>query len=291
MKRWLIAMSDVRAGDRGMHRRRRQQRRAVRDRHRERRLARPGDAADVGRMDRSRAPAVQQDLRRLHGEVPLDHGRTAWVASTTRRSSPPINSGTPPDVVLSFTLDSVGQFCASGAWQDLNPYIEQSGFDVSQFPPSVEVYTSFAGSRCAFPFLTDAYGLYYNTDMFEKAGITDPPKTLTELRARREEAHRLQPRRLDQGGRLRPVARLLRVQRRRTSGTSSARSGTTTTARVGRRDRPAVEGDVPMAARFHRERIRRGDFQTGVDNLAAVRGRRRGRVLRRRRTSRRAVSP
>ncbi|MGH2596761.1 MAG: ABC transporter substrate-binding protein [Actinomycetota bacterium] len=94
-----------------------------------------------------------------------------------------INSGTPPDVVLSFTLDNVGQFCASGAWQDLNPYIQQSGFDVSQFPPSVEAYTSFAGSRCTFPFLTDAYGLYYNTDLFKKAGISDPPKTLTELEA------------------------------------------------------------------------------------------------------------
>jgi len=94
-----------------------------------------------------------------------------------------INGGNPPDTVLSFTLDSVGQFCASGAWQDLNPYIDQSGFDVSQFPASVEAYTSFAGSRCAFPFLTDAYGLYYNTDMFDKAGITDPPKTLTELEA------------------------------------------------------------------------------------------------------------
>jgi multiple sugar transport system substrate-binding protein len=94
-----------------------------------------------------------------------------------------INAGNPPDDVLSFTLDSVGQFCASGAWQDLNPYIEQSGFDVSQFPPSVEAYTTFAGSRCAFPFLTDAQGLYYNTDMFKKAGIADAPKTLTELQA------------------------------------------------------------------------------------------------------------
>jgi multiple sugar transport system substrate-binding protein len=92
-----------------------------------------------------------------------------------------ISSGTPPDVVLSFTLDSVGKFCESGAWEDLNPFIEQSGFDVTQFPASVEAYTSFAGSRCAFPFLTDAYGLYYNTDMFDEAGITDPPTTLTEL--------------------------------------------------------------------------------------------------------------
>jgi multiple sugar transport system substrate-binding protein len=92
-----------------------------------------------------------------------------------------INSGSPPDVVLSFTLDSVGQFCASGAWEDLNSYIEQSGFDVGQFPASVEAYTTFADSRCAFPFLTDAYGLYYNTDMFDEAGISEPPKTLDEL--------------------------------------------------------------------------------------------------------------
>ncbi len=92
-----------------------------------------------------------------------------------------INAGNPPDAVLSFTLDSVGQFCASGAWADLNPYIESTGFDVGQFPASVEAYTSFAGSRCAFPFLTDVQGLYYNTDMFEAAGIDGPPTTLSEL--------------------------------------------------------------------------------------------------------------
>ncbi|MEO8292628.1 MAG: extracellular solute-binding protein [Actinomycetota bacterium] len=92
-----------------------------------------------------------------------------------------INSGSAPDAVLSFGLDSVGKFCESGAWQDLTPYIDQSGFDTSVFPDSIAKYTSFAGSRCAFPFLTDAYGLYYNQDMFDGAGITDPPKTLSEL--------------------------------------------------------------------------------------------------------------
>ena len=92
-----------------------------------------------------------------------------------------INSGTPPDVVLSFGLDNVGKFCESGAWQDLTPYIEQSGFDTSQFPDSVFQYTSYGGSQCAFPFLTDAYGLYYNVDMFEEAGLTEPPKTMSEL--------------------------------------------------------------------------------------------------------------
>jgi multiple sugar transport system substrate-binding protein len=92
-----------------------------------------------------------------------------------------INGGQPPDVVLSFTLDNVGQFCASGAWQDLTPYMQQTDFDLSQFPEAALQYTSFSGSQCALPFLTDAYGLYYNQDMFDKAGIKEPPKTLSEL--------------------------------------------------------------------------------------------------------------
>jgi len=92
-----------------------------------------------------------------------------------------INSGTPPDALLSFGLDEVGKFCESGGWQDLTPYIEQSNYDLTQFPDSVFKYTSYAGSQCALPFLTDAYGLYYNQDMFEAAGLTEPPKTWSEL--------------------------------------------------------------------------------------------------------------
>lgn len=92
-----------------------------------------------------------------------------------------IRAGEPPDVVLSFGLDSVGEFCSSGAWADLTPYIQQSNMDLSQFPGAVFKYTSFRGSQCALPFLTDAYGLYYNQAMFDKAGITEPPKTISEL--------------------------------------------------------------------------------------------------------------
>lgn len=98
-----------------------------------------------------------------------------------------INSGTPPDVALSFGLDNVGKYCQSGAWQDLTPYIASTNPNpedfTKQFPQSVFKYTSFDGSQCALPFLTDAYGLYYNKDMFKDAGITEPPKTLSELTA------------------------------------------------------------------------------------------------------------
>ena len=92
-----------------------------------------------------------------------------------------ISSGDPPDAVMSWTLDSVGKFCESGAWQDLTPYIKQSNLDTSIFPDSVTRYTSYGGSQCAMPFLTDAMGLYYNKDLLEKAGYTEPPKTMSEL--------------------------------------------------------------------------------------------------------------
>ena len=94
-----------------------------------------------------------------------------------------IRAGNPPDAVMSWSLDSVGKFCATGAWQDLTPYIQQSAMDTSLFPPSVTRYTSYAGSQCALPFLTDAMGLYFNEDLFAKHGITEPPKTMSELTA------------------------------------------------------------------------------------------------------------
>jgi multiple sugar transport system substrate-binding protein len=104
-----------------------------------------------------------------------------------------INAGNPPDVVLSFTPDNVGQFCSSGAWQDLTPYIKQSNFDLSQIPKGALAFTSFGGSQCALPFLTDTYGLYYNVDMLKKAGIKEPPKTLSELVADTKKLTQLNP--------------------------------------------------------------------------------------------------
>ncbi len=95
-----------------------------------------------------------------------------------------IRSGTPPDAVMSWSLDRVGKFCQTGAWQDLTPFIGlpgDGGLDMTQFPASVTQYTTFAGSQCALPFLTDATGLYYNKDLLAAKGYTEPPKTTSEL--------------------------------------------------------------------------------------------------------------
>jgi multiple sugar transport system substrate-binding protein len=92
-----------------------------------------------------------------------------------------INAGDPPDAFLSFGPDYVGQYCSSGLWQDLTDYMKRDNVSIDDFAKAALTYTNFDGKQCALPSLTDAFGLYYNKDMFAKAGITSPPKTMTEL--------------------------------------------------------------------------------------------------------------
>lgn len=88
-----------------------------------------------------------------------------------------------PDVVSSFTTDSVGKFCNSGAFTDLTPFLAKSGIDKTKvFPKPLLEYTQFEGNQCTLPLLNDAYGLVYNKDAFKAAGLPDtPPKTWSEF--------------------------------------------------------------------------------------------------------------
>jgi multiple sugar transport system substrate-binding protein len=92
-----------------------------------------------------------------------------------------IGAGKGPDVGLSYSTDAAGQLCNSGAWVDLKQYVDRDKVDINMFPETVRSYTEFEGKRCAMPFLADTYGLYYNKKLFTEAGLSDPPKTLSEL--------------------------------------------------------------------------------------------------------------
>src|SRR3982751_1224535 len=94
-----------------------------------------------------------------------------------------IGAGNGPDIGLSYSTDIVGKFCSSGAWVDLAPYVKRDNIDLGQLNATTRQYTEFDGKRCAMPFLADAYGMFYNKDLFAKAGIAGPPKTLDETTA------------------------------------------------------------------------------------------------------------
>jgi multiple sugar transport system substrate-binding protein len=92
-----------------------------------------------------------------------------------------IAAGKGPDVGLSYSTDIVGNFCSSGAWDDLKPWIDRDKVDLNALLPVVRSYTEYDGTRCAMPMLADVYGLYYNKDLLAAAGYDGPPKTLSEL--------------------------------------------------------------------------------------------------------------
>ena len=94
-----------------------------------------------------------------------------------------IRSGTAPDVVSSGNSYNVANYCRTGGWVDLAPLMKKDNISVNLFPKATRYYTQYSGKRCALPLLADDYGLYYNKALFKKAGITHPPKTISELTA------------------------------------------------------------------------------------------------------------
>jgi len=94
-----------------------------------------------------------------------------------------IRSGTAPDIVSSFNSYNVGNYCGTGGWIDLTSYLKKSGISMTDFPAPTRYYTQYGGKQCALPLLADTYGLYFNTTLLKKAGITHPPKTISELTA------------------------------------------------------------------------------------------------------------
>ncbi len=91
------------------------------------------------------------------------------------------HSGNVPDAALSFTTDNTGVFCRDGAFLSLNKAIERDKINVNNFPEAQRHYTEYKGNRCVLPAMADVYGLYYNKALMAKAGITSPPKTMSEL--------------------------------------------------------------------------------------------------------------
>ncbi|MFI5952814.1 ABC transporter substrate-binding protein [Cryptosporangium sp. NPDC051539] len=104
-----------------------------------------------------------------------------------------VRGGTAPDVAISSNANALGQYCKTGAFQDLKGYLDRDKVDLSVFPQAVRDYTEYDQVRCAMPLLSDAYGLYYNKKLFAEAGLTAPPKTMTELAAAAKKLTKFSP--------------------------------------------------------------------------------------------------
>ncbi|WP_433293694.1 extracellular solute-binding protein [Pseudonocardia sp. CA-142604] len=92
-------------------------------------------------------------------------------------------AGDAPSVAMLDTTDLVASMATSGAILPLQSYISSNKLNVNDFTPASLYSNSYLGAQYALPFFEDTYALYYNKTLFEKAGIAQPPTTLSELAA------------------------------------------------------------------------------------------------------------
>ncbi|WP_369215302.1 extracellular solute-binding protein [Streptomyces flavofungini] len=127
--------------------------------------------------------AVNDSIARFEKLHPnIDVQATGNVSDETINQALRAGGDKAPDVVSSFTTNNVGQYCDSGMWADLDPFMRKTGLDKRKtFPKTLLDYTSYRGNQCALPLLADAFGMYYNKDAYKKAGIKRPPRTMSEF--------------------------------------------------------------------------------------------------------------
>ncbi len=89
-----------------------------------------------------------------------------------------------PAIVQVFEVGTASMMAAKGAIYPVHQLMRESGqpFDESAYLSAVTgYYTSSEGKMLSMPFNSSTPVLYYNKDLFEKAGITQAPKTWQEV--------------------------------------------------------------------------------------------------------------
>jgi multiple sugar transport system substrate-binding protein len=97
-----------------------------------------------------------------------------------------IAGGNPPDAAF-VDASTVANFASRDALVNLDGYI--AGSDViklDDYVPAFKEFTTSNGSMYGLPFDGESTGLFYRTDMFQAAGIAEPPKTWDEFTAAAE---------------------------------------------------------------------------------------------------------
>lgn len=92
-----------------------------------------------------------------------------------------LSANTAPDI---FYLDSMPapQLMSAGVLEPLDDYIKKYNVDIDDFEPALLSAFQWEGKTYGLPKDYNTLALFYNKDMFEQAGISEPPKTWDELR-------------------------------------------------------------------------------------------------------------
>jgi multiple sugar transport system substrate-binding protein len=116
---------------------------------------------------------VTEDFNASHEGIHLQFEGFIYQGARDALSTQ-LASGNGPDIVGPVGIGGAEAF--HGQWLDLQPYIDSSGFDMSQFPEStVDLYNAGGEGQLGIPYAVYPSVLFYKADMFKEAGLEEPP--------------------------------------------------------------------------------------------------------------------
>lgn len=118
---------------------------------------------------------VAEDFNASHPGTHLQF--EGYIYSAARDAlSVQLGAGNGPDIVGPLGIGGAEAF--HGQWLDLQPLIDSTKFDMSQYPEStVHLYNAGGDGQVGIPYAIYPSVLFYKASLFKEAGLNEPPHT------------------------------------------------------------------------------------------------------------------
>ena len=116
--------------------------------------------------------AVAKDFATQYPGSSLKFEVTTYDAAPDALSTQ-IAGGNSPDIAGPVGVGGIAQF--EGQWLDLTPYLEESAYDLTQFPVNLVDFNKTSDGQIGVPYSLYPSVLWYVPDMFEEIGLNEPP--------------------------------------------------------------------------------------------------------------------
>ncbi|RCK69375.1 MULTISPECIES: ABC transporter substrate-binding protein [Desertihabitans] len=129
----------------------------------------------------------QDGMKRLYAKFREQHPnitvefQNVPAEESEKKLTTQIAGGNPPDAAY-VDAGTVANFASRGALVNLDNYISRSEVvSADDYVPAFRAFTEVEGGMHGLPFDGESTGLFYRTDLFEEAGISEPPATWEEF--------------------------------------------------------------------------------------------------------------
>ncbi len=121
---------------------------------------------------------VADAFMKEHPEIKIETWNEPWDNYFTKIQAlwASGDSKTVPDIAF---LWPTPKYAAEGVLENLDPYIQKSGYDLNDYWPGLLESAKYKGSVYGLPRDIESNVLYYNKELFDKAGVAYPDETWT----------------------------------------------------------------------------------------------------------------